>query len=306
MIRPQKSGSAQSEDAAKAPDAISGNAKPAPSNQSNSQAPKSAASRSKTHQKKLQKAKVSARTLQGSKPRSLNRPIILLACAACLMAALGLTLATVFIVAPNTPTTFVFTDQDLKTDLVAVPDANREAEDEALIKQINESGAKLVFISLGCPKQEYWIASHKNKINAVMIGLGGVFPVYAGLQKYAPKLFRKFGLEWLYRLLQEPRRLWKYYENTILVFLFLALGQIFTESLIATTSSCSEKIKQDLPEEWISDLESLKVRLLKLNIPEWEIRRKIFFVLLTMFFAKIRINIENTWLFSRWNSRKTD
>jgi N-acetylglucosaminyldiphosphoundecaprenol N-acetyl-beta-D-mannosaminyltransferase len=102
------------------------------------------------------------------------------------------------------------------------------SEDEALIKQINDSGAKVVFVSLGCPKQEYWMASHKHKINAVMIGLGGVFPIYAGIHKYAPKLFRDFGLEWLYRLYREPRRLWKRYASTIPIFVWLATKQIFT------------------------------------------------------------------------------
>jgi N-acetylglucosaminyldiphosphoundecaprenol N-acetyl-beta-D-mannosaminyltransferase len=107
-------------------------------------------------------------------------------------------------------------------------------EDEALIEQINNSGAKLVFVSLGCPKQEYWMASHKYKIHAVMIGLGGVFPIYAGIYKYAPKILRRSGLEWLYRLSREPRRLWKRYASTIPIFVWLALKQIFTGFFLAT------------------------------------------------------------------------
>ncbi|WP_202803609.1 WecB/TagA/CpsF family glycosyltransferase [Spirulina subsalsa] len=103
-------------------------------------------------------------------------------------------------------------------------------EDTALIKKINQSGAGLVFVSLGCPKQERWIAQHKGKIQAVMVGLGGVFPVYAGLLKHAPEQIRQMGLEWLYRLVQEPQRLWKRYAQTIPPFLWLATKQLYLET----------------------------------------------------------------------------
>jgi N-acetylglucosaminyldiphosphoundecaprenol N-acetyl-beta-D-mannosaminyltransferase len=102
-------------------------------------------------------------------------------------------------------------------------------EDLSIIQQINNSGAKVVLVSLGCPKQEYWMAKHKHKINAVMIGLGGVFPIYAGIHRHAPKFFRSSGLEWLYRLLQEPKRLWKRYATTIPIFIWLAIKQLWTE-----------------------------------------------------------------------------
>jgi N-acetylglucosaminyldiphosphoundecaprenol N-acetyl-beta-D-mannosaminyltransferase len=103
-----------------------------------------------------------------------------------------------------------------------------QAEDEAVIKQINQSGAGLVFVSLGCPKQEIWMANHRGQINAVMIGLGGAFPVYAGLHKRAPEIVRSLGFEWLYRLIQEPRRLWGRYSSTIPVFIWLAVKQLLT------------------------------------------------------------------------------
>ncbi|MEY2976189.1 MAG: WecB/TagA/CpsF family glycosyltransferase [Prochlorotrichaceae cyanobacterium] len=104
-----------------------------------------------------------------------------------------------------------------------------EAEDAELIEQINASGAGIVFVSLGCPKQERWMAAHRDKINAVMIGLGGAFPVYAGLQKRAPELVRNAGLEWAYRLAQEPKRLWNRYASTIPPFAYLALKQLTSE-----------------------------------------------------------------------------
>jgi N-acetylglucosaminyldiphosphoundecaprenol N-acetyl-beta-D-mannosaminyltransferase len=99
-------------------------------------------------------------------------------------------------------------------------------EDRDLIKTINRSGANLVFVSLGCPKQEYWMHAYQGKIKAVMIGLGGVFPIYAGLQNRAPSWMRIAGLEWVYRLSQEPKRLWWRYLKTIPPFLWLASRQL--------------------------------------------------------------------------------
>jgi N-acetylglucosaminyldiphosphoundecaprenol N-acetyl-beta-D-mannosaminyltransferase len=101
-----------------------------------------------------------------------------------------------------------------------------QAENDAVVQKINKSGAGLVFVSLGCPKQEYWISQNKGKISAVMIGLGGAFPVYAGIHKRAPRWVRELGLEWAYRLAQEPRRLWNRYTRTNLTFIYLALKQL--------------------------------------------------------------------------------
>lgn len=102
-------------------------------------------------------------------------------------------------------------------------------EDDSLVQKLNASSAGLVFLSLGCPKQEYWIAQHKGTIKAVMIGLGGAFPVYAGMKKWAPRWVRESGLEWCYRLIQEPRRLWERYSKTIPPFIWLALKQLLAE-----------------------------------------------------------------------------
>lgn len=110
------------------------------------------------------------------------------------------------------------------------------AEDEALIQKINASGAGVVLVSLGCPKQERWMAEHKDKINAVMIGLGGAFPVYAGICKRAPRWVREMGMEWFYRLIQEPRRLWKRYSTTIPLFLWLATKQLIKQPKVLLRS----------------------------------------------------------------------
>jgi N-acetylglucosaminyldiphosphoundecaprenol N-acetyl-beta-D-mannosaminyltransferase len=107
-----------------------------------------------------------------------------------------------------------------------------EIEDEAIIKKIHDSGAGIVFVSLGCPKQEYWMNQHKNKIKAVMIGLGGAFPVFAETQKRAPYLLRHLGGEWLYRLIQEPVRLLSRYSKTIPVFIWLVFKQLLSLALV--------------------------------------------------------------------------
>ncbi len=96
-------------------------------------------------------------------------------------------------------------------------------EDTAVADQINNSGARLVFVVLGCPKQEKWMNSMKGKINAAMVGVGGALPVLVGEQKRAPAWMQKNGLEWLYRLIQEPGRLWKryFYTNTVFILLLI-------------------------------------------------------------------------------------
>lgn len=99
-------------------------------------------------------------------------------------------------------------------------------ENRSIIKQINESNAGIVLVSFGCPKQERWMYQNKGKVNAVMIGLGGAFSVFAGEVKWAPRFVRELGLEWLYRLVQEPGRLWKRYITTIPPFVYLALKQM--------------------------------------------------------------------------------
>ena len=94
-------------------------------------------------------------------------------------------------------------------------------EDEAAVKAINDSGASLIWIGLGAPKQEKWMAAHQNKVNGVMLGVGAGFDFHAGTIKRAPLLIQKLGLEWLYRLLQNPKRLFKRYLVTNTKFLWL-------------------------------------------------------------------------------------
>jgi N-acetylglucosaminyldiphosphoundecaprenol N-acetyl-beta-D-mannosaminyltransferase len=100
-------------------------------------------------------------------------------------------------------------------------------EKKQIIDTINNANPDFVFVALGCPKQERWMAEHKDKINACMIGVGGAFPVYAGIQKRAPKWMQSFSLEWMYRLCQEPGRLWKRYFYTNSLFLILITSYYF-------------------------------------------------------------------------------
>jgi N-acetylglucosaminyldiphosphoundecaprenol N-acetyl-beta-D-mannosaminyltransferase len=99
-------------------------------------------------------------------------------------------------------------------------------EDEADVLRINCSGANTVWVSLGCPKQEQWMAAHRNRINAVMIGVGAAFDYHAGTVKRAPPWMQNSGLEWLHRLVSEPKRLWKRYFFTNSVFLYQAILHI--------------------------------------------------------------------------------
>jgi N-acetylglucosaminyldiphosphoundecaprenol N-acetyl-beta-D-mannosaminyltransferase len=100
-------------------------------------------------------------------------------------------------------------------------------EDEATIELINASGAALVFVGLGCPKQEIWMAQHRGKICGVMIGVGAGFDYHAGTLERAPCWMQDGGLEWLFRLSREPRRLWRRYLGTNSIFLLLIAKQLF-------------------------------------------------------------------------------
>jgi N-acetylglucosaminyldiphosphoundecaprenol N-acetyl-beta-D-mannosaminyltransferase len=97
------------------------------------------------------------------------------------------------------------------------------AEDAAYTAQILESGAHILFVGIGCPRQEIWMAEHQDRIPAVMLGVGAAFNFHSGHVKHAPRWMQTAGLEWLFRLMMEPRRLWKRYfkQNPRFIFLFL-------------------------------------------------------------------------------------
>lgn len=103
------------------------------------------------------------------------------------------------------------------------PPFDSSVNDESHINRINNSGAHLIFVALGCPKQEKWMATHSHKIHAVLLGVGGAFPLYAGITKRAPLWLRKLSLEWLFRLAQEPSRMFKRYLITNSLFVYLVM-----------------------------------------------------------------------------------
>lgn len=98
-------------------------------------------------------------------------------------------------------------------------------EDAAAVRQINNSGAATVWVGLGCPKQEQWMAAHRGRIHAAMIGVGAAFDFHAGNVARAPAWMRDNGLEWLHRLASDPARLWKRYLVTNTAFVIGALRQ---------------------------------------------------------------------------------
>lgn len=106
------------------------------------------------------------------------------------------------------------------------PDRFREAtpeEDLEDIRKINASGANIVLVGRGCPRQEKWVAAHLGKIDAVMMAVGAAFDFHAGNISQAPAWMQRAGLEWLYRLIQEPGKLWKRYLTTNPHFIVLFL-----------------------------------------------------------------------------------
>lgn len=101
-----------------------------------------------------------------------------------------------------------------------------EAELDADIKAINDSGAGYVFIGLGCPKQELWMRKNRERIHAVLLGVGAGFDFAAGLKARAPLWMQRTGLEWLHRLSQEPGRLWRRYAVTNSLFVYHSLREL--------------------------------------------------------------------------------
>lgn len=105
----------------------------------------------------------------------------------------------------------------------------RKATSEELardIAAINASGARTVWVSLGCPKQELWMAAQRGRVQGVMVGVGAAFDYHAGTIRRAPLWMQRAGLEWLHRLVSEPRRLWRRYLVTNSLFIWGAAKQL--------------------------------------------------------------------------------
>jgi N-acetylglucosaminyldiphosphoundecaprenol N-acetyl-beta-D-mannosaminyltransferase len=99
-------------------------------------------------------------------------------------------------------------------------------EDQKIVQEINGSGARILFVATGNPSQELWMAAHRGEVQAVMIGVGAAFDFLTGAKRQAPRWMMGIGLEWLFRLATEPRRLWRRYlkhNPRFLVFFALQL-----------------------------------------------------------------------------------
>ena len=101
-----------------------------------------------------------------------------------------------------------------------------EEEDAKVVTEINEAAPDILFVGLGCPKQENWMAAHRGEVKAVMVGVGAEFDFYAGNLREAPRWLSNIGLEWLFRLAMEPRRLWRRYLVLNPRFMWLAARQL--------------------------------------------------------------------------------
>jgi exopolysaccharide biosynthesis WecB/TagA/CpsF family protein len=101
-------------------------------------------------------------------------------------------------------------------------------EDDEVVRRINESGAGILFIGLGCPKQDHFAAEHADRIHAVQVCVGAAFDFHAGTKPMAPAWMQRHGLEWVYRLTREPRRLWRRYLYTNSIFVAKWLAALLT------------------------------------------------------------------------------
>jgi N-acetylglucosaminyldiphosphoundecaprenol N-acetyl-beta-D-mannosaminyltransferase len=99
-------------------------------------------------------------------------------------------------------------------------------EDTEIVKRIRSTGSQILFVGLGCPKQERWVDAHRERVNAVMVAVGAAFDFHAGTKPQAPAVLQRIGLEWLFRLLYEPRRLLKRYLVSNPRFILLALREL--------------------------------------------------------------------------------
>lgn len=98
-------------------------------------------------------------------------------------------------------------------------------EDEIIVKKINDASPDFIWVGLGAPKQEEWMYAHRGRLNAVAIGVGAGFDYLAGNIRRAPRLLQVLCLEWLYRLIQDPKRLFKRYLVTNAKFIFYIIKE---------------------------------------------------------------------------------
>lgn len=104
-------------------------------------------------------------------------------------------------------------------------------EDRRITSAIQSSGVRVLFVGLGNPKQERWMRAHQGRVEAVMVGVGAAFDFMAGAKPQAPRWMQRRGMEWLFRLWMEPRRLWRRYLFNNPAFAVLAVSQLIRHRL---------------------------------------------------------------------------
>ena len=106
-----------------------------------------------------------------------------------------------------------------------------------MIDEINASGADIVWVGIGVPKQEKWMAAMRPRLDvSLLVGVGAAFDFHAGLVPQAPSILQDAGLEWAYRLVQEPRRLWRRYLRYNPRFVLAILRQVLAHRRLAESS----------------------------------------------------------------------
>ena len=119
----------------------------------------------------------------------------------------------------------------------------RKEEDSAYVEQIKSSGTRILFVGIGCPKQEYWMATHRDRLHCVQVGIGAAFDFFSGRKRQAPRWMQWAGLEWAFRLMSDPRRLWKRYLKHNPRFLFFVACQWVKERITIAKSQEAKEAK---------------------------------------------------------------
>ncbi|MEX0326955.1 MAG: WecB/TagA/CpsF family glycosyltransferase [Puniceicoccaceae bacterium] len=109
-----------------------------------------------------------------------------------------------------------------------------EAADAEYTRRLNAAEPHIIWVGIGCPKQEKWMHAHRSRIGGVMVGVGAAFDFHAGAVAQAPAFLQKLGLEWAYRLYREPRRLYRRYLVTNPVFIGRAMRQLWSRFAAGT------------------------------------------------------------------------
>ena len=122
-----------------------------------------------------------------------------------------------------------------------------DSEDQAVVETINTSKSDIVWVGISTPKQERWMADHLGRINSpVMIGVGAAFDFLSGNKKQAPRWIQRSGMEWLFRLISEPRRLWRRYAEYPLFVLLVLAQALGVKSFAVESQIPQEEVKNEV------------------------------------------------------------